>query len=161
MQTVFWSVLCAIAVEDLFVFIHSNMHNISTHDLSLVHMYKNCNNFYSRYIHSFTNFNTIYFQNLSIFKTLLCQGVKHCVFYMKNVRHMCFPIQKHIKTHMFWLPVADIPPVNVLEKYLLFPIYYVAFIDVLIDIEKYWEIIIRGSIYFISFISPIAFIDVL
>jgi hypothetical protein len=23
---------------------------------------------------------------------------------MENVRHMCFPIQKHIKTHLFWLP---------------------------------------------------------
>jgi hypothetical protein len=28
-----------------------------------------------------------------------------------------------------------------------FPIYYVAFIDVLIDIEKYWQIIIRGRIF--------------
>jgi hypothetical protein len=28
------------------------------------------------------------------------------------------------------------PPVNVLRKYLFFPIYYVAVIDILIDIEK-------------------------
>jgi hypothetical protein len=48
------------------------------------------------------------------------------------------------------------PPVNVLQKYLFFPIYYVAFIDVLIDIEKYWEIIIRGRIC----ITYIALIDV-
>jgi hypothetical protein len=26
-----------------------------------------------------------------------------CFFYLKNVRHMCFPIQKQIKTHVFWL----------------------------------------------------------
>jgi hypothetical protein len=32
-------------------------------------------------------------------------------------------------------------------KYLFFPIYYVAFIDVLIDIEKYWKIIIRVRIF--------------
>jgi hypothetical protein len=36
------------------------------------------------------------------------------------------------------------PPVNVLRKYLFFPIYDV---DVLIDIEKYREIIIRGRIF--------------
>jgi hypothetical protein len=29
------------------------------------------------------------------------------------------------------------PPANLLRKYLFFPIYYVSFIDVLTDIEKY------------------------
>jgi hypothetical protein len=32
-----------------------------------------------------------------------------------------------------------VSPINVLRKYLFFPIYLVAFIDVLIDIEKYSE----------------------
>jgi hypothetical protein len=33
-----------------------------------------------------------------------------------------------------------------IEK-IFFPIFYVVFIDVLIDIEKYWEIIICGRIF--------------
>jgi hypothetical protein len=33
--------------------------------------------------------------------------------------------------------ICELPPVNVLRKYLFFSIYYVAFIVVLINIEKY------------------------
>jgi hypothetical protein len=31
-----------------------------------------------------------------------CRDLNSVVFfYMENVRHMCFPIQKHIETHVF------------------------------------------------------------
>jgi hypothetical protein len=39
-----------------------------------------------------------YFHILQVRKT---PGNKTLFFYMENVTHMCFPIQKHIKTHVF------------------------------------------------------------
>jgi hypothetical protein len=66
----------------------------------------------------------------------------HFYLYIKNYFLSFFNYIKlgpklHFQEKMATVKRGLNPPVNVLRKYLCFSVYYVAFIDVLIDIEKY------------------------